>query len=160
MGISTASVSLVVDVDVALKNASACARGSGPGVQELRGCRAVDGGVVNGDTDGEAAAVVPLPGQERGLHREHGGATRGQRWHEDAVVAGVLGDGEGDAVAGAVMELVAVGRAGRGEPEATGERVESVEDTRQGVLEVGDDGVDVGERKRRSTGGSGSQRTS
>nr|CAB3482959.1 unnamed protein product [Digitaria exilis] len=139
---------------------SAGARGSGPGVKELRGGRAINGGVVNGDADGEASAAAP--GQERGLNGEHGGATRGQRWHErrdrgdlpgliggeaveDAVVAGVLGDGEGDAVAEPVVELVAVGRAG-GEPEAAGERVESVEDTRQGVLEVGDDGVDVGVR--------------
>lgn len=36
-------------------------------------------------------------------------------------VDGVLGDGEGDAVAGLVVELVAVGRAGR-EAEAAGER--------------------------------------
>ena len=133
--------------------ADACGR---PGVQEVRGARTVAGGVVHRDADGEATAR----GQQRGLQREQPAALR-QRRHERCdlgdlagliggeavdvcvcVVVVVLGDGEGDGVTRLVVELVAVGRAGR-EADAAGERVEGADGLVQGVPEVGDDGGDV-----------------
>ncbi|GJN28225.1 hypothetical protein PR202_gb16324 [Eleusine coracana subsp. coracana] len=129
----------------------AAAAACGPGVEEVRGGRAVAGGVVHGHAQRQARGL-----QHRGLQREHGAALRQRRreWGEpgnlpglvggeavDAVI--VLGDGEGDGVAGAVVELVPVGRAG-GEPQPPGEREERAESLGQGALEVRDDGVCVG----------------
>jgi hypothetical protein len=107
-----------------------------PIVEEVSGPGAVTGGVVHGHADGEASAATPGGRQYRGLYGEDATALRQRRQerrdrgHLHGVVGGegvdfdvVLGDGESDAVAGAVVELVPVGRA-VGEPDAAGERVE------------------------------------
>ena len=120
-------------------------RCGGPSVEEVRGARAVAGGVVDGDANSEA------PAQQRRLHGEHRAALgqlrreRGDRGHPDAVVDVhvVFSGGEGDGVSRVVEDLVAF----VAEADVPGQRVEGAESLGQRGPEGGEDGGDIGVRR-------------